>query len=281
MKKIGFIDFYLDEWHANNYPAMIKEIAGDEFTVAYAWAKKDAEQGMTNKQWAEKYGVELLNSADEVVNKSDYLVVLSPDNPEEHEELCKKPFQSGKCTYVDKIFAPDRAAAMRLFELAEKHNTPVFSSSALRFATEYGKTPKEDIDFISSWGPYEYSNYSIHQIEPIVSLMGTEVKKIMSIGTDKAPVLLLQFSDGRQATVNMYRGDYPFEMALSYKDGQNKHVTVQSDFFKIFIKRMLDFFRTGEPVVDKRQTTTVITIIEYGYKAFSNPGAWVGIPSIN
>lgn len=26
MKKIGFIDYYLSEWHANNYPIWIKEI---------------------------------------------------------------------------------------------------------------------------------------------------------------------------------------------------------------------------------------------------------------
>ena len=24
MKTIGFIDYYLDEWHANNYPAWIR-----------------------------------------------------------------------------------------------------------------------------------------------------------------------------------------------------------------------------------------------------------------
>ena len=27
MKKIGFIDYYLDEWHANNYPGFFKEAA--------------------------------------------------------------------------------------------------------------------------------------------------------------------------------------------------------------------------------------------------------------
>ena len=27
MKKIGFIDYYLDEWHANNYPRMIAEVS--------------------------------------------------------------------------------------------------------------------------------------------------------------------------------------------------------------------------------------------------------------
>ena len=38
MKKIGFIDFFIDEWHANNYPAMIGRSAlKDEFEVAFAY----------------------------------------------------------------------------------------------------------------------------------------------------------------------------------------------------------------------------------------------------
>jgi hypothetical protein len=44
MKKIGFVDFYISEWHANNYPAWIKEICdatNAEYTVAYAWAELD------------------------------------------------------------------------------------------------------------------------------------------------------------------------------------------------------------------------------------------------
>ena len=30
MKKIGFIDYYLDEWHANNYPQFIKDADGEK-----------------------------------------------------------------------------------------------------------------------------------------------------------------------------------------------------------------------------------------------------------
>ncbi len=44
MKKIGFIDYYLSEWHANNYPNWIKtanEKLGTDFEVAYAWAELD------------------------------------------------------------------------------------------------------------------------------------------------------------------------------------------------------------------------------------------------
>ena len=89
---------------------------------------------------------------EEVVERSDYLIVLSPDNPEFHEELSQLPLQSGKPTYIDKTFAPDRETAIRLFDLAAKHGTPMYSTSALRFASEYRELDRSDIQTISAWG---------------------------------------------------------------------------------------------------------------------------------
>ena len=37
--KLGFIDYYLDEWHANHYPTLLRELSGGEIEVAYAFAK--------------------------------------------------------------------------------------------------------------------------------------------------------------------------------------------------------------------------------------------------
>lgn len=45
--------------------------------------------------------------------------MLSPDNCEMHEELCRLPMSSGKLTYVDKTFAPDYPAAKRIFDAAQ------------------------------------------------------------------------------------------------------------------------------------------------------------------
>ena len=133
MKKIGFIDYFLDEWHANNYPKFIKDAVGDEFVVAYAYGEIDSPNGKTNREWADSFGVELLGTIDEVIEKSDVLIVLSPDHPERHWDLCQKPFRSGKRVYVDKTFAPSKKIAEDLVKLADENNTPFFSSSALRF----------------------------------------------------------------------------------------------------------------------------------------------------
>lgn len=281
MKKIGFIDYYLDEYHACNYPQWIKDASMGEMEVAYAWAEMDSPNGLTSKEWAAKYGITLCETIEEVIEKSDYMVVLSPDHAERHEDLCRLPLMSGKPTYVDKTFATDRAAAIRIFEHAARYNTKIYSSSALRYAPEYLGMEKNSIETISSRGPGKFSNYAIHQVEPLIAIMGSSAEKVMSIGTDKWASLLIQFSNGRQATLSHFGWEMPFSMAVNYENGSTSVITVESDFFKAFIIEMVDFFRTGIPKVDASETIQVITLIEYGTKAIENPGVWIELPREN
>ena len=56
MRSIGFIDFYLSEWHANNYPAWLSEVNeknGTDFAVKYAWAEQGVSprDGVTSEEW--------------------------------------------------------------------------------------------------------------------------------------------------------------------------------------------------------------------------------------
>ena len=182
MIKIGFIDYYLDEWHANNYPKFIAQQFGDEFKVAYAYAEKDKEGGLTTDEWCAQFGVERCATIAEVVEKSDCIIVLSPDNPERHLDLCREPLASGKRVYVDKTFALTKDIAKEIVAIGEANNTPFFSTSALRFSNELADVPREGICFINSRGPGRFDTYAIHQIEPIVVLMGSEVKRILSVG---------------------------------------------------------------------------------------------------
>lgn len=173
MQTIGFIDYFLDEWHANNYPEWIKQASGGELQVAYAYGKIDSPRpgGLTTDDWCAKYGITRCATIEEVVEKSDCLLVLSPDNCEMHEELCQIPLRSGKRTYVDKTFAPDLAAAERLFAIARQSGTPCYSTSALRFAAEYRDIRPDEVTAVSCWGPNDFDTYSVHQLEPLMMLM--------------------------------------------------------------------------------------------------------------
>lgn len=278
MKKIGFIDLHLDQFHANKYPGWIEQATGSAMKVVYAYAKRDKENGLTNAAWCKENGIELLPTIEDVVERSDYLIVLSPDNPEFHEELSQLPLQSGKPTYIDKTFAPDRETAIRMFDLAAAHGTPMYSTSALRFASEYTELDRSGIQTISSWGPGEFANYSIHQIEPVVSLMGAAPKRVMFIGTTDSPALLIDFGSGRQAAVNHLGDNCPFTLGIKNEAGSFKQVTAHSNFFALFIENLVNFFETAKPAVDPAETLAVITIIEYGLKAADTPYMWVELP---
>ena len=120
MVRVGFIDYFLDEWHANNYPKMLAEHSNGRYSVTLAYGMIDNPRGgMTNEQWSQTYDIPLAGSIEEVINNSDVIVVLSPDNPEMHEELCQLPLRSGKRVYIDKTFTNDAATAKRLFDLAD------------------------------------------------------------------------------------------------------------------------------------------------------------------
>lgn len=277
MKKIGFIDYYLDEWHANQYPDWIKQASGGTMKVTCAYGKVDSPNGRTNADWCREMGIELLPTIQAVVDNSDYLIVLSPDHPEIHEELSLLPLQSGKPTYVDKTFAPDRETAIKLFGWAAKHNTPLYSSSALRFAPEYMEARGNGIDTLLSQGPGKYANYAVHQIEPIVSLMGVGAKRVMSIGTMQTPALLIDFTDGRQATF-LHIQNSPFLLTLQFESGHSARIAAEADFFAAFIDNLVQFFQTGISTVEPEETIMVITLIEYGLKAMQTPYQWLDLP---
>lgn len=279
IKKIGFVDYYLDEWHANNYPQFIKQAAGREFEVAYVYGEIDSPKGgLSTDEWCRKFGVKKCDTIDEVVEKSDVIIVLSPDNPERHWDLCQKPLASGKRVYVDKTFALSKKIAQGLVDHAKAHNTPFFSTSALRFSDELKGYNKEGICFISSRGPGNFDTYAIHQIEPIVILMGSKVTRVMSVGAGKYESLVIEFEGGRRAVMSHYGWTgIDFSMTVNYNDGKTTVIPTMSNYFPNFIKEMCDFFKTGEVKADPAETVAIMGIIEAGNKAVQTPGVWVEV----
>ncbi len=275
--KLGFLDYYLDEWHANNYPQWISEASGGEMEIAYAWALADSPKGgLTSAEWCKKFGVELCATVEELIEKSDGLIILSPDNCELHEQLCRLPLGSGKPCYVDKTFAPDEATARRIFAVAEGSGTPCWSTSALRFAEEYAQVDPSEIVAINSWGPNDFEIYAIHQLEPLMMLMQGRPQRVMALKTDAWYLLTVEFEDGRCASVSGYEHGSPFMMNISSKTGSTV-LEVKSDFFHRFILSLVQFFRTQKAPVPHGETVAIMALREAGQKALAAPGQWVNV----
>jgi hypothetical protein len=287
MIKIGFIDYYLDEWHANNYPGWIREnsrLIGRSFEVAYAWADIVVNGVMDTGAWCDKYGVMQLSSIEELVEKSDCIFVLSPDNTEHHERLSRVPLMSGKPVYIDKTFSPDLASGVRMFDLARRHCTPVFSSSALRFASEFSNEIKcesfrKELDYVAVTGPGLYENYSVHQIEMMTTVIGTGASRIKSLSSASGRHFTVEYENGVLASILQIQ-QAPFQMLIQLKDGKGIFIEQCSGIFTRMIDAILNFFETGIPPVPEKETLEIMAIREAGYKALHHYDSWLMIERV-
>jgi predicted dehydrogenase len=284
MKKIGFIDYYIDEWHAHNYPQMIRQsrFAG-RFDVTLAWEQQvKPGGGMDIATWSRNQNVPVARSIEEVVAASDCIVVLSPDNPEQHETLADLPLKSGKPVYIDKPIAPSLDAAKRLFEKAAKHHTPMMSCSALRFGSALETAISDTIagrkvQWVGTRGGGKFGVYAIHQFEMLVMALGTGATRVMHCGTAATPHLVIEYPDGRRGSVTLMLG-HPFELSAQFGDDASVSVTKMDDFFPRFIDGMLTFFDTGKSLVPQAQTLEIAALIEAGNMAITRPDTWVNVP---
>lgn len=272
--KIGFIDYYLDEWHANHYPQWFKN-ADPQVEVAYAYAILDNPNGRTSRQWCQDNGVTLCATMEELVEKSDALTVLSPDNEELHKALCQVALRSGKRTYVDKTFAPDEIIGKRIFDLAAANHTPCWSTSALRFAPEYQGIDRSRIQGIVSVGPVTPGPYIIHQLEPVMMLMQVPARRVIAMPGEHLYTVTIEMADGRLAVINGLVNGSPFRLDLAMSDGANRVAEAREDFFQPFIQALVRFYLTGEIPVEPEETLRIAAARAAALRALADPGRWV------
>ena len=279
MKKIGFIDYYISEWHANQYPGWIEEISkelGYDYKVCYGWA--EIENSLTDNrstdEWCKAYNVEKCETIEEICAKSDYLIILSPSTPEKHLLYAKDAFKCGKRTYVDKTFAPSKEEAEKIYALGEKYGTKFFSTSALRYATEiYGG--EKDVAITTTGGGRALEEYVIHQIEMIAVRMGMDVKRLKTVKTgEKDYEVYLEYTDGRTALMK-YNPANKFTMQRTNEKGEVSQTGITSDFFKNLIKKILIFFETGEVDFNVKDTIKIMAVREKVIDSMAKLNTWV------
>ena len=278
MKKIGFIDYYISEWHANNYPAWIKNACqklGADYTVAYAFAEKEISpvDNKSTDDWCKEFGAIKCDTIEELCEKSDVILILSPSNPEKHLEYAKVALKYGKRTYIDKTFAPNIDHARQIFAIAKENNTPFFSSSALRYSTELNGIDNVKSAIIYGNGG-SVNEYIVHQIEMLVKKLGIGASSVMAQKVGNESFFFINYLDGRSGMLNY--GAFDFACLLRNNDGKIKE-TIKSNFFGGLIEDIIRFYETGETSFDINETLEVIAIRDAILKAENQLGEIVKV----
>lgn len=278
MKKIGIVDYYVSEWHANNFPTwMASSERSKNYKLAYAWAELDVSpvDKITTAEWCEKNGAEKCESIEELCEKSDVIIIFAPSNPEKHLAYAEKVLTYGKITYIDKTFAPNYDDAKKIFDVAEKYGTPFFSTSALRYASELNEYP--DCDTITVTGGGETAEeYIVHQAEMLVKKIGVGAVKVRAEKLGPQVIFRVGYNDDREAMM-IYGNGIPFAVYMNAKDLSPKYKAIKSSYFNTFADDLLRFFEEGTVSFDKYQTLEVMKVRDAALKSEKNPGEWINI----
>ena len=280
MRKIGFVDFYISEWHANNYPAWIaqaNEKLGTDFEVAYAWAEQDVSpiDQVTTAQWCESMGVQKCDTLAELCEKSDVILVLAPSNPEKHLQYAKEVLAYKKPTYIDKTFAPDCETAQKIFDIANEYGCPFFTTSALRYADELAKY-RDAQHIILTGGGGNFAEYLIHTVEMAVVLLNSPAVKVKTECVGDQRICRIQAQSGNEAVI-VYSPCLEFSITAQLADGTYEKTPVTSDFFVNLIAGILKFFDNVEAPFDPAQTMEVMRVRTALIKAESQDQKWMDL----
>ncbi len=279
--KIGFVDYYLDNWHADYYPGFMREAIakyGYDAAVTHAYALTQRPGGETSGQWCQKRHMRLAADMEELIHSVDAIMVIAADNSAWHEEVCQAPLASGKPVFVDKTFAPDLEAARRMFGRAKQYHTPVMSTSAQRYCAsimDYLERERGKTRFMSTVGPHDLSNYAVHQFEPIVAVMGVGVKRVKAFAVGSMVTqLIMDYGDGRMASFTQSPNPYA-EFNFQVSDGERGERLDSSDYYINAMKAILDFFETGISPVPEEETMEVLALIDAAKRARQSPDVWL------
>lgn len=277
MKKIGFIDYYLSEWHANNYPNWMKEKCeekGWDFKVSYAWAEEYVSpvDGKNTDEWCEEFGVEKCETIEELCEKSDYIVILAPSDPEKHLQYAKEVLKYKKNTYIDKTFAPNLKEAEEIFALGDKYGTKFFSTSALRYME--GLEDMEDaISVITTAGGRSIDEYIVHQIEMAVKLLKSKPLAVKVEKQNSQYISRVKFEGNKYATLN-YSSNFAYSISSDLGD-RTVFKAAGTLHFRRLMEDILNFFETGETSFDTKETLSVIKIRDGILKGTEDTDKWI------
>ncbi len=179
-----------------NNPKAKGELADMKIVAAYPGGSpdipdsRDRVKGFTKQ--VRGMGVKIVDSVDELLKQVDVVLLESVDG-RVHLAQARPVIAAGKPLFIDKPMAASLADAMLIFRLAKQNHVPCFSSSSLRFVSDYQRVRTGTSDFgkvlsCTAWSPMHIEPhhpdlfwYGIHGVESLFTIMGPGCKTVIRL----------------------------------------------------------------------------------------------------
>lgn len=286
IQRIGVIG--LDTSHSEIFSQIINEgelkDRGFKVVAAYAQGSKDIASALSMKQGViDKVialGIEIVDSIEELLTKVDYVLLESNDG-KVHLEQVKPVFTAKKPVFIDKPLAANLDDVKEIIELSKRHQTPFFSSSALRYDVNVVKVKNGEIGQVTGADVYtpaeidpghiDLSWYGIHGVEMLFTVMGTGCQSVRRVHTEGTDMVVGTWVDGRIGTVRGIRKGAADIAGIAFGE---KGITQLGPFtsYVPLVEQILTFFETGTAPINTDETLEIFKFMNAADKSKAKNG---------
>jgi predicted dehydrogenase len=281
--RIGLVG--LDTSHCEAFTKLLNNtdheyhVPGGKVAIAYPGGSPDFELSWSRvagfaKTLQEGYGVDIVDSPEQVAQRSDAILILSADG-RVHLEQFAKVAAYGKPVFIDKPLALDSKQAKQIFQLAETHDVPLLSTSSLRYAEKFVETMAQlpaELFGVDIYGPMAIEEtqpglfwYGIHSVEMLYAALGTGCRQVTAYRGHDNECFVGVWENGKIGTV---RGNQlknrGFGAILHTVNGTRiAEVSAgRKPYYASLLEQLIDMFNTGQPPLSKEVTVEIIRFIE-------------------
>jgi predicted dehydrogenase len=310
--RIGLIG--LDTSHAVAFTQLLNDasrpdhITGARVVAAFKGGSPDVESSASRveqftTELRDKWQIELVDSIDALVQRVDAVMLTSVDG-RVHLAQARPVLAAHKPLFVDKPFAASVRDAVELARLARESNTPIFSSSSLRFADDVQAMKRDpraaEVMGALAWGPATLEPhhpdmfwYGIHTIEILYTFMGPGCEQVSRTHTAGSDAIVGRWKDGR---IGIVRGGR--DTATTYGQvvfGKKEVVTApprsadagagagaaaKKSMYYGIVREAVEFFRTGKSPVPIEETLEIMAFMEAADLSKARNGAPVALTEV-
>lgn len=219
--------------HLLNDPKATGDLVGVKVVAAYPdKPSQDIAESVTNQpKWEsqiQKFGVELVDSAAEMLKRSDAVMIMSLDG-RKHLAQAAEVIKAGKPLYIGRPLAHNLADAVKILRLAEQAKVPCWSSSQHRFSPGFiGMRNHPEVGAVLGCDVYggfqvdpshdEFVWHGLHSVETLYTIMGPGCVSVACTSTPTAEAITGVWSDGRVGTYRAIKQGKPKYSATVFGD---------------------------------------------------------------
>ena len=226
------------------------------------------------QELVEKWGVTLVDSVEELIEKVDAVLLESVDG-RRHLAEATPVIKARKPLFIDKPLAANYKDAAEIVRLAKENDCPFFSSSSLRFDANIVAIEEDpelgQVFACDAFSPADLDPtnpglfwYGVHGVEILYTFMGTGCEKVRCHSTDGYDLAVGVWPEGRIATMRGSRSgahDYGatvFGETRVYQARYSREIS----FYGQLLKQIVPFLQGAPAPIAPEETLEIMAFMQ-------------------